>query len=421
MPFEGRIKSESLYVDDALHADDGVHLDANEHPIHPIIQHRAEFAQDLSAYLGVIQSGVDALLKFLIYVFAHYPWFIYWLEVNFVVRRRSLPAIVGRTGCQALSQCIQASMYYLAVAYKFLFPPWRTPEDHARKAFKAHRRVVYGPIEEHKMRVEWFPNEEAANRWPDGLGKLWTDLPLDADDNLDLSPLKRLWGMDNCYVLLPAPGPRMRVGRHPDEKLTPLAWMVASTGGTSVCVMERPTPTTAAARQARAFVKRVLHADITLREISYPLTHLVLPALSLLFWMAVTLSAVGVFFASRVYQLGVAALPDNSRERFRAKVSRIKARVEAVVLPVAVPVMVFVAQMAIILSIKFYDDLRWWVTQRRWEAKMWAKGQAPPNCRRPWVVTQVVADILARVIAKVEARMSQPPPKRRGGRPVSRS
>lgn len=53
------------------------------------------------------------------------------------------------------------------------------------------------------VRVKWYPSAKAVRKWPDGLGEIWLDMPLERDGSLNLRPVMRRWGMENCYVRIP--------------------------------------------------------------------------------------------------------------------------------------------------------------------------------------------------------------------------
>ncbi|OSC97541.1 hypothetical protein PYCCODRAFT_1461828, partial [Trametes coccinea BRFM310] len=162
--------------------------------------------------------------------------------------------------------CAGGLTYLTKAVVHFVTAPWYSPEDYARRLYIERMWVAavgkqpgptVNPISKGMVRVKWFPDLEAPLQpWPEGLAELWTDLPVQPDGSLDLRPLKRMWGMENIYVIDANHGRRMRIGRKPDEVLSALAWTVLLGRHSVLGVVEVTSPPMRAARQARAFVTR---------------------------------------------------------------------------------------------------------------------------------------------------------------------
>ncbi|KAI0669454.1 hypothetical protein C8Q78DRAFT_177548 [Trametes maxima] len=148
------------------------------------------------------------------------------------------------------------------------------------------------------VRVKWYPDLDSLRRWPEELGDLWVDLPLEPDGGLDLEPLQRMWGMENCYVLDVSPGRRPCIGRRPDEKLSALALQVRMDGHSVLRATECPTPATQSARKARAFVDKALNLD--LKQTATALLRVSMLLLNTAFWIAITFLAIIVLACRHV-------------------------------------------------------------------------------------------------------------------------
>lgn len=57
------------------------------------------------------------------------------------------------------------------------------------------------------VRVRWYPDVDAATKWPEDLGRICTDVELDPKGDLDLIPAMRFFGLENCYVRFSLPSP----------------------------------------------------------------------------------------------------------------------------------------------------------------------------------------------------------------------
>ncbi|KAI0765717.1 hypothetical protein BD413DRAFT_615610 [Trametes elegans] len=260
-------------------------------------------------YFCAIKGGVDGLVNLLAASAAHAASTrdprAGWNQLRLgVYRRRYLPKMVATLEEVLLHRFAEPLDFWIPVAYKFLFAP-RSPEDRSRRLHAkwlkdrwskaAGKRPQGGcpAVPEGHVRVKWYPDLEAPFKWPSGLGDLYQDLALDTDGSLDLTPLLRLWGMENCYVLNAASGRRISIGRDEDDRLSALTLAVRLDGHSVVGVVEQPTPTMQAARRGRTQFKESLKHD--------PLS-LVLDGLSFLargvaslsqgtYWTAVTLEA----------------------------------------------------------------------------------------------------------------------------------
>ncbi|KAI0330387.1 hypothetical protein GY45DRAFT_1323708 [Cubamyces sp. BRFM 1775] len=191
----------------------------------------------------------------------------------------------------------------LAIVWKFITTPLLSPEDHARRIYKAanargKRKWETRPsVSKEMVRVKWYPDLEAPLKpWPAGLGELWTDISLGPDRSLDLRPLKHMWGMENIYVIDASRGRPLRTGRKPDDQLSELAWNVLLDGHRVLGAIEKATPSTQVAREGRALVKR-LATDPTLWLSSiraFPATVL---------WTALALLAIPILTVWRIGEL----------------------------------------------------------------------------------------------------------------------
>ncbi|OJT13279.1 hypothetical protein TRAPUB_10172 [Trametes pubescens] len=243
------------------------------------------------SYFRVLYRGVDDYLGALLCVVIRPREVWIWCRKN-VISREGVLRILARTGRDVSLDAGHCIGYAALVALKFVTLPWYSPEDRSRLAYlrmvsgKGKQRTP-GPTPDGYVRVKWYPDVEAPLKWPAGLGDLWADLPTEPDSSLDLRPLKRMWGMENCYVMLAGPGKRIQIGRRPDETLSALAWTVSLGKGSVLGVIEQPEPRTVAARKGRALLKRALDP----KETPYLLYELSSPLL----WIVVTLLAVAAF------------------------------------------------------------------------------------------------------------------------------
>ncbi|KAI8970994.1 hypothetical protein BD414DRAFT_581559 [Trametes punicea] len=252
----------------------------------------------LLLYLSELQEGVDQFLCLVGFCFLH-P-----LEVfnrphlarieNYWRERSTLDLFLE----DAHDICGEWFTVYPKAVLRFVTLPWRSPEDYARRLYREvmrskaagkQQQTAYYPTPEGMVRVKWYPDLEAPLKpWPEGLGVLWTDLPIQPDGSLDLRPLMRMWGMENVYVIDANHGRRIRIGREPDEQLSAIAWRVLLNGHSVLGVVEQTLPSTRLARRARACVKRAFTEPFLLYN--------ALTALSATVgWCAVTLLAISVF------------------------------------------------------------------------------------------------------------------------------
>ncbi|KAI0645024.1 hypothetical protein C8Q79DRAFT_746253 [Trametes meyenii] len=243
------------------------------------------------AYFHALQEGVDTLVGIPIYAICCPLDLWDSLKVN-VPAGHHISWSLKRIGKQASVDAKESIKYNTIVALKIFSPPWRYPEALARLAHSRTKgsQVKTVPPPEGTVRVKWYPDLSSLRKWPEGFGDVWVDLPLESDGGLDLKPLRKMWGMENCYVLDVSPSRQPCIGRRPDEKLSALAWQVRMDGHSVLGVTECPTPTTQSARKARAFVNRTLNAD--LRQTAKAFLHVCTTLLSTAFWIAVTFLAI---------------------------------------------------------------------------------------------------------------------------------
>ncbi|CDO69411.1 hypothetical protein BN946_scf184791.g6 [Trametes cinnabarina] len=205
--------------------------------------------------------------------------------------------------------CAGGTTFLRDAAVNFVTAPWQSPEDHARRLYVEKMRATatgnrlensYYPTPDRMVRVKWYPDLEAPLKpWPEEFAELWIDLPIQSDGSLDLRPLKRIWGMENVYVIDASHGRRLRIGRKPDEVLSALAWSVLLGRHSVLGVVEVTSPPMSLARTARAFIKQACTDPA-----------LWLHALQLAGLTAITLCAIAAFALWHVASavLGVLAL-----------------------------------------------------------------------------------------------------------------
>ncbi|OCH89416.1 hypothetical protein OBBRIDRAFT_826561 [Obba rivulosa] len=98
--------------------------------------------------------------------------------------------------------------------------------------------------------VMWFRSVETLRRGPDYGTYLWTYLNIDDSGELDLTPLKDLWGLDNC---IPVDVTRLQLftPRH-HNKLSAMALKVLTDGQDCLRVVEKPSLLTMEVRRRQA-------------------------------------------------------------------------------------------------------------------------------------------------------------------------
>ncbi|OJT13280.1 hypothetical protein TRAPUB_10173 [Trametes pubescens] len=239
-------------------------------------------------YFFELKEGMDESLGLLVYAIMVDPCgTLDWCWHN-VISREGIPQMLAQTGREVALEVGRRVRYHARVAHRLLLLLRRGSENRAKHARGKQRELLQpGPTPHGFVRVKRYFGTEAPLRWPAGLGDCWVDLPLEPDDSLDLRPLRRIWNMENCYVMLAGPSKRIRIGRRPDEKLSALAWVVSLGPDSTLCVIERPTPETIAARRYRAHLKN----GIDVSEVAYALARLG----SLLLWIPITFVALVAF------------------------------------------------------------------------------------------------------------------------------
>ncbi|KAI0740797.1 hypothetical protein C8Q76DRAFT_709053 [Earliella scabrosa] len=233
-------------------------------------------------------ARIYSYMALLAYGLIHPDQFLRWLDEKTGCTKTLGRAIRKDVHDQWFLDAEERFWHFAERARLFLYSPFRCPEDHSRRAF---RRLGCPPLQpgwkmrcwsakepprEGTVRVKWYPSAEAVRRWPEGLGEIWTDLPLEPDGSLDLRPVLRLWGMENCYVL------RVDGQRNPPDFGRRQTLDVSAIGvkvllgefHEVIGVVEQPTPPMRDARHARASVWLALSAlPKTLVFAPYELLH----------------------------------------------------------------------------------------------------------------------------------------------------
>ncbi|PIL33749.1 hypothetical protein GSI_04374 [Ganoderma sinense ZZ0214-1] len=200
-----------------------------------------------------LSSRIPHYVTLFAYSLAHPQQFASWVNDTWKIGKTIEDAKHPEVRRKWAGTAKDKTVYAFSVAIPFLFAP-QGPEARARET--AEQPIpVYGPPEHDMMRIKWYPNLQATNRWPEHMGQLWVDVPLERDGCLDLRFVKALWGMQNCYVIDPNRS-KPHLSRRPVEKLSPLAVNVLLADGHKVIgVVERPSEHLQVARKYRAYVK----------------------------------------------------------------------------------------------------------------------------------------------------------------------